>query len=293
MITISPPPSPTLPNPHRPFLILTVYKTQGGDLLGIRKPQSFPGAGLRTRGLFCSAGVSESRWATRSMTANKGVVLPCRGIRKPLGHPEHDCEQGGCFTLPGYQKAAGSRWATRSMTANKGVVLPCRGIRKPLVHPKPGCEQGGCFVMPGYQESAGPLVAALRTRGLFCLVRVSESRWATRSRTANKGVVSPCRVVMKPLGYPEQNCEQGGCFVLSGCHEAARPPGADLRTRGLFYSVGISEIRLASRSRTANKGVVLSCQSVRNTLCHPEQDCEQGGCFALPGYQKAAGPPGA
>nr|AGO89316.1 hypothetical protein pKpNDM1_00615 [Raoultella planticola]QZX60239.1 hypothetical protein [Klebsiella michiganensis]UGK55126.1 Hypothetical protein [Raoultella ornithinolytica]UWX38247.1 Phosphatidate cytidylyltransferase [Klebsiella quasipneumoniae]UMW96657.1 hypothetical protein [Raoultella ornithinolytica] len=25
----------------------------------------------------------------------------------------------------------------------------------------------------------------------------------------------------------------------------------------------------------------------------PEQDCEQGGCFALPGYQKAAGPPGA
>ncbi|KYT29894.1 hypothetical protein AML48_08325 [Escherichia coli] len=96
---------------------------------------------------------------------------------------------------------------------------------------------------------------------------------------------------MKPLGYPEQNCEQGGCFVLSGCHEAARPPGADLRTRGLFYSVGISEIRLASRSRTANKGVVLSCQSVRNTLCHPEQDCEQGGCFALPGYQKAAGPP--
>ncbi len=245
MITISPPPSPTLPNPHRPFLILTVYKTQGGDLLGIRKPQSFPGAGLRTRGLFCSAGVSESRWATRSMTANKGVVLPCRGIRKPL------------------------------------------------VHPKPGCEQGGCFVMPGYQESAGPLVAALRTRGLFCLVRVSESRWATRSRTANKGVVSPCRVVMKPLGYPEQNCEQGGCFVLSGCHEAARPPGADLRTRGLFYSVGISEIRLASRSRTANKGVVLSCQSVRNTLCHPEQDCEQGGCFALPGYQKAAGPPGA
>nr|WP_172692386.1 hypothetical protein [Klebsiella pneumoniae] len=80
---------------------------------------------------------------------------------------------------------------------------------------------------------------------------------------------------------------------MSGCHEAARPPGADLRTRGLFYSVGISEIRLASRSRTANKGVVLSCQSVRNTLCHPEQDCEQGGCFALPGYQKAAGPPGA
>nr|UWX38683.1 hypothetical protein KK467_p1875 [Klebsiella pneumoniae] len=304
------------------------------------------------------------------MTANKGVVLPCRGIRKPLGHPEHDCEQGGC--------------------------LPCRGIRKPLVHPKPGCEQGGCFVMPGYQESAGPLVAALRTRGLFCLVRVSESRWATRSRTANKGVVSPCRVVMKPLGYPEQNCEQGGCFVLSGCHEAARPPGADLRTRGLFYSVGISEIRglpepdceqggcfvmpvcqeyavppgaglrtrlfcsagvsesrwatrsrlrtgvvcpagyqarteaamrtrglfcpagqsescwstrsrtankgvvlscrvsesrWATRSRTANKGVVLPCGVVMKPQGHPEQNCEQGGCFVLPGYQKAAGPP--
>nr|WP_263013297.1 hypothetical protein [Klebsiella quasipneumoniae] len=106
-----------------------MYKTQGGDLLGIRKPQSFPGAGLRTRGLFCSAGVSESRWATRSMTANKGVVLPCRGIRKPLGHPEHDCEQG--------------------------VVLPCRGIRKPLVHPKPGCEQGVVLSCRGIRNPLG------------------------------------------------------------------------------------------------------------------------------------------
>nr|UWX38681.1 hypothetical protein KK467_p1865 [Klebsiella pneumoniae] len=44
--------------------------------------------------------------------------------------------------------------------------MSCRGIRKPLGHPKQHCEQGGCFVLP-----------------------VSESRWATRSRTANKGVV--------------------------------------------------------------------------------------------------------
>ncbi|BBS49718.1 hypothetical protein WP5S18E05_P10020 (plasmid) [Klebsiella quasipneumoniae] len=192
MITISPPPSPTLPNPHRPFLILTVYKTQGGDLLGIRKPQSFPGAGLRTRGLFCSAGVSESRWATRSMTANKGVVLPCRGIRKPLGHPEHDCEQGGCFTLPGYQKAA------------------------------------------------GPPEAGLRTRGLFCHAGVSGIRWATRSSTANKGVVLSCQGIRKPLGHPKPDCEQGGCFTLSGCHEAAGLPGAELRTRGLFCLVWLS-----------------------------------------------------
>ncbi len=218
MITISPPPSPTLPNPHRPFLILTVYKTQGGDLLGIRKPQSFPGAGLRTRGLFCSAGVSESRWATRSMTANKGVVLPCRGIRKPLGHPEHDCEQGGCFTLPG----------------------SCRGIRKPLGHPEHDCEQGGCFTLPGYQKAAGPPEAGLRTRGLFCHAGVSGIRWATRSSTANKGVVLSCQGIRKPLGHPKPDCEQGGCFTLSGCHEAAGLPGAELRTRGLFCLVWLS-----------------------------------------------------
>ena len=145
--------------------------------------------------------------------------------------------------------------------------------------------------MPGYQESAGPLVAALRTRGLFCLVRVSESRWATRSRTANKGVVSPCRVVMKPLGYPEQNCEQGGCFVLSGCHEAARPPGAGLRTRGLFYLAWVSESSWATRSSTANKGVVLSCRGIRKQLGHAEQNCEQGGCFFLRDIRKQLGHP--
>ncbi|WP_308889115.1 hypothetical protein, partial [Klebsiella variicola] len=30
------------------------------------------------------------RLASRSRTANKGVVLSCRGIRKPLGHPEQE-----------------------------------------------------------------------------------------------------------------------------------------------------------------------------------------------------------
>nr|UUW41919.1 hypothetical protein [Klebsiella michiganensis] len=57
--------------------------------------------------MFCPAGVSESSWATRSSIANKGVVLSCRGIRKPLGHPEPDCEQGGCFVTPGDHKATG------------------------------------------------------------------------------------------------------------------------------------------------------------------------------------------
>ncbi len=183
-----------------------------------------PGAGLRTRGLFCSAGVSESRWATRSMTANRGVVLSCRGIRKPLGHPKQQCEQGGCFVLPGNQKAAGppgaglrtrglfypagvseSRWATRSRTANKGVVLPCGVVMKPQGHPEQNCEQGGCFVLPGYQKAAGPPEAALRTRGLFCPAGVSESRWATRSRTANKGVVLSHRAITKLQGYLKQS----------------------------------------------------------------------------------------
>nr|UWX38684.1 hypothetical protein KK467_p1880 [Klebsiella pneumoniae] len=140
--------------------------------------------------------------------------------------------------------------------------------------------------MPGCQEYAVPPGAGLRTRGLFCPAGVSESRWATRSRTANR-VVSP--VGCHEAAGLQQNCEQGGCFVLSGCHEAARPPGADLRTRGLFYSVGISEIRLASRSRTANKGVVLSCQSVRNTLCHRSRTANKGVVLPCRGIRKRSG----
>nr|WP_172692382.1 hypothetical protein [Klebsiella pneumoniae] len=62
----------------------------------------------------------------------------------------------------------------------------------------------------------------------------SESRRASRSRTANKGVVLSCRGIRKPQGPPEQNCEQGGCFVQPGYQKAAGPPGAGLRTRGLF-----------------------------------------------------------
>nr|WP_024266377.1 hypothetical protein [Klebsiella quasipneumoniae]AGO89314.1 hypothetical protein pKpNDM1_00611 [Raoultella planticola]UGK55122.1 Hypothetical protein [Raoultella ornithinolytica]UWX38241.1 Phosphatidate cytidylyltransferase [Klebsiella quasipneumoniae]UWX38679.1 hypothetical protein KK467_p1855 [Klebsiella pneumoniae] len=41
-----------------------------------------------------------------------------------------------------------------------------------------------------------------------------------------------CRGIRKPLGHPEQNCEQGGCFVLPGYQKAARPPEAGLRTGG-------------------------------------------------------------
>nr|UGK55123.1 Hypothetical protein [Raoultella ornithinolytica] len=43
-----------------------------------------------------------------------------------------------------------------------------------------------------------------------------------------------CRGIRKPQGPPEQNCEQGGCFVQPGYQKAAGPPGAGLRTRGLF-----------------------------------------------------------
>nr|WP_172692476.1 hypothetical protein [Klebsiella pneumoniae] len=175
-----------------------------------------PGAGLRTRGLFCSAGVSESRWATRSMTANKGVVLSCRGIRKPLGHPKQQCEQGGCFVLPGNQKAAGPPGAD----CEQGGCFSCRAIRKPLGHAEQDCEQGGCFTLWGCHEAAGPPGAELRTRGLFCPAGVSESSWATRSSIANKGVVLSCRGIRKPLGHPEPDCEQGGCFVTPGDHKA-------------------------------------------------------------------------
>nr|WP_172692442.1 hypothetical protein [Klebsiella pneumoniae] len=73
--------------------------------------------------MFCPAGVSESSWATRSSIANKGVVLSCRGIRKPLGHPEPDCEQGGCFNVTGYQEAAGAPGAglrTRGLFCHTG-----------------------------------------------------------------------------------------------------------------------------------------------------------------------------
>nr|WP_172692474.1 hypothetical protein [Klebsiella pneumoniae] len=62
---------------------------------------------------------SESRRASRSRTANKGVVLSCRGIRKPLGHPKQ-LRTRGLFCPAGVSE---SRWATRSRTANKGVVL--------------------------------------------------------------------------------------------------------------------------------------------------------------------------
>ncbi len=200
--------------------------------------------------------------------------------------PDIDCVQDTGWRPTGHQKAAEF---PRSRTANKGVVLLCRGIRKPLGHPEHDCEQGGCFVLPGYQKAAGPPEAALRTRGLFCPAGVSESRWATRSRTANKGVVLSCRGIRKPLGHPEQDCEQGGCFTLSGCHEAAGPPGAELRTRGLFCPAGVSESRWATRSSIANKGVVLSCRGIRKPLGHPEPDCEQGGCFVTPGDHKATG----
>uniref|UniRef100_A0A3P8ML54 Uncharacterized protein n=1 Tax=Klebsiella pneumoniae TaxID=573 RepID=A0A3P8ML54_KLEPN len=64
-------------------------------------------------------------------------------------------------------------------------------------------------------------------------------RWASRGRTANKGVVLPCRVVMKPMGVKGPDCEQGGCFVLPGCHETAGRQGAGLRTRGLFCPAGL------------------------------------------------------
>ena len=136
----------------------------------------------------------------RSRTANKGVVLSCRGIRNPPGLPKQDCEQGGCFILPGYQKAA--------------------------VPPEAGLRTRGLFYPPGYQEAAVPPGAGLRTRGLFCPAGGSESRRAPRSRTANKGVVLSCRDIRKPLVYPEQDCEQGGCFVLPGYQESAEPPVA-------------------------------------------------------------------
>nr|ANS55262.1 hypothetical protein [Klebsiella pneumoniae]UVN19485.1 hypothetical protein [Klebsiella michiganensis] len=98
--------------------------------------------------------------------------------------------------------------------------MSCRGIRKPLGLPKQNCEQGGCFVLPGHQKAAGSPEAELRTRGLFCPAGVSESRWATRSRTANKGVVLSCRGIRKPPGLPKQDCEQGE--GLSGYHKAIK-----------------------------------------------------------------------
>jgi hypothetical protein len=183
-----------------------------------------PGAGLQTRGVFCPAGLSGSRGGTRCRTANKGVVLSCRAIRKPLGRTHQDCELGGCFVLPDYQEAAGapgaglrtrglfcpaglsgSRGGTRCRTANKGVVLSCRIIRKPRGHPVQDCEQGGCFVLLGYQEAAGTPGAGLRTRGLFCPAGLSGSRGGTRCRTANKGVVLPCRKITKLQGYSKKN----------------------------------------------------------------------------------------
>ncbi len=102
-----------------------------------------------------------------------------------------DCEQGGCFTLPGYHDAdgrqvaglrtrglfypagvSGRRWTPSGRTANKGVVLgvvlPCRGIRTPMDAKWPDCEQGGCFALLGCHEADGRQGAGLRTRGLFC-----------------------------------------------------------------------------------------------------------------------------
>nr|UWX38244.1 Phosphatidate cytidylyltransferase [Klebsiella quasipneumoniae] len=61
----------------------------------------------------------------------------------------------------------------------------------------------------------------------------SESRRASRSRTANKG----CFVLpgyQKAAGPPEAALRTRGCFVLPGYQKAAGPPGAGLRTRGLF-----------------------------------------------------------
>ncbi len=115
------------------------------------------------------------------------------------------------------------------------------------------CEQGGCFTLPGYQDADGRQVAGLRTRGLFYPAGVSGRRWTPSGRTANKGVVLPCWVVMKPMGVKGPDCEQGGCFALPGCHETAGRQG-----------MGV-------------KG----------------PDCEQGGCFALPGCHETAGRQGA
>ncbi len=81
----------------------------------------------------------------------------------------------------------------------------------------PDCEQGGCFTLPGYHDADGRQVG----------------------RTANKGVVLPCWVVMKPMGVKGPDCEQGGCFALPGCHETAGRQGAGLRTRGLFCPAGL------------------------------------------------------
>ncbi len=156
---------------------------------------------------------------------------------------------------------------------------------KPLGHPEQICEQGGCFTLSGYQKSAWPPGAGLRTRGLFCHASLSGIRCATRSRTANKGVVLLCRGIRKPLGHPEHDCEQGGCFVLPGYQKAAGPPEAAMRTRGLFCPAGQSESCWSTRSRTANKGVVLSCRGIRKPPGLPKQDCEQGE--GLSGYHKA------
>ncbi len=132
----------------------------------------------------------------------------------PRGHAEQNCEQG--------------------------FVLPCRVVMKPLDLPVQDCEQGGCFILPGCQEAAGPPGAGLGTRGMFYPARLSGIRWAYRRRTANKGVVVPCWVVMKPVDVKGPDCEQGGCFVLPCCQESAGPPGAGLRKRELFYPAGLS-----------------------------------------------------
>ncbi len=39
---------------------------------------------------------------------------------------------------------------------------------------------------------------------------------------------------MNPLGVKGPDCEQGGCFIMSGYHEAVVSQGAGLRTRGLL-----------------------------------------------------------
>ncbi len=184
--------------------------------------------------------------------------MPCRVVMKPMGVKGPDCEQGGCFVLPGCHETAGRqgaglrtrglfypagvsgrRWTPSGRTANKGVVLPCRGIRTPMDAKWPDCEQGGCFTLPGYHDADGRQVAGLRTRGLFYPAGVSGRRWTPRGRTANKGVVLPCWVVMKPMGVKGPDCEQGGCFALPGCHETAGRQGAGLRTRGLFCPAGL------------------------------------------------------
>ncbi|PHH11439.1 hypothetical protein CRX54_31140 [Klebsiella oxytoca] len=94
---------------------------------------------------------------------------------------------------------------------------------------------------------------------------------------------------MKPLGVKGLVCEQGGCFTLPGYQDADGRQVAGLRTRGLFYPAGVSGRRWTPSGRTANKGVVLPFRGIMTPMDAKWPDCEQGGCFTLPGYQDADG----